>query len=455
MKVSIIIPCYNQAHFLPDAIESALEQTYHNVEIIVVNDGSPDNTSEVARRYPVKLIEQKNKGLSGARNAGIKAAKGEYILPLDADDKIHPDFIMKTIGKNDIVSTSLRCFGKQDREWVTYMTHPEYQHFLQRNQINCCALFKREVWETVKGYDENMRIGFEDWDFWRRATYEGYGVTVVKEVLFYYRKHSKSMFSDAMTKREQIINYMLTKESRTGKIIDIVYVLGTGSISMNNEIRFSLRSLEKYVTGWRNVYIIGERPKWIKDVIYHKVVDKSKQDHCKALNILEKIKFACNLPDLSDEFLFINDDHFFTDYTDAAAYDYYYADEEMTNIIENRPNTDNYRSIINKTTQIWPKTHYFDIHKPIRYNKNTFLAMCDAIDFNKSDNGYLIKTSYCNFAKVKGVYSPDCIIRKKMNRDEIDKMTLFTDVFSIHDEAINKDLINYFDQNYPIPSRFE
>ena len=85
-KVSIIIPCYKQAHFLAEAIESALAQDYDNFEVIVVNDGSPDNTSEVAKRYPVSLIEQENKGLSAARNAGIKASTGSWILPLDADN---------------------------------------------------------------------------------------------------------------------------------------------------------------------------------------------------------------------------------------------------------------------------------------------------------------------------------------------------------------------------------
>jgi glycosyltransferase involved in cell wall biosynthesis len=81
-KVSIVIPCYNQAHFLPDAIESAINQTYKDIEIIVVNDGSNDSTSEVAKRYKeVRLIEKENGHLSSARNAGIKAAKGTLILP--------------------------------------------------------------------------------------------------------------------------------------------------------------------------------------------------------------------------------------------------------------------------------------------------------------------------------------------------------------------------------------
>ena len=95
-KVSIIIPVYNHAQWLPDAISSALNQTVP-CEVIVVNDGSPDNTSEVAKMFDVKLIEKENGGLSSARNAGIKEATGEWILTLDADDKIAPDFVEKCL----------------------------------------------------------------------------------------------------------------------------------------------------------------------------------------------------------------------------------------------------------------------------------------------------------------------------------------------------------------------
>src|ERR687890_1245755 len=87
--VSVVIPCYNQAHFLGEAIESVLAQSYKDFEIIVVDDGSPDNTSEVAARYPgVRCVRQENQGLAGARNTGIRESKGEYLVFLDADDRL-------------------------------------------------------------------------------------------------------------------------------------------------------------------------------------------------------------------------------------------------------------------------------------------------------------------------------------------------------------------------------
>lgn len=210
-KVSIIIPCWNQAHWLSDAIESALNQTV-KCEVIVVNDGSPDNTSEVARKYPVKLIEKENGGLSSARNAGIKASTGEYILTLDADDKILPEFVEKCLqADDDIVGTGQQEFGDSNYLWNNQPEHPTHEHFKVANQINCCSLYKKEIWETVEGYDETMKHGLEDWDFWFQATKAGYTVTVLREPLFLYRKHGSSMISETAKYHEEVKKYIISK----------------------------------------------------------------------------------------------------------------------------------------------------------------------------------------------------------------------------------------------------
>ena len=99
----MIIPCYKQADFLPGALESALAQTHRPIEVIVVDDGSPDNAAEVVARYPhVRYVRQENRGLGGARNTGFRVSKGEYILFLDADDRFTPD----------AAAAHLRCFTK-------------------------------------------------------------------------------------------------------------------------------------------------------------------------------------------------------------------------------------------------------------------------------------------------------------------------------------------------------
>lgn len=101
--VSAIVPCYNQARFSPEAIESALSQTHGNRDVIVVDDGSPDATAEVTARYPdVRCLRQSNRGLAGARNAGFRASSGQYVLFLDADDRLTPN----------AVEAHLCCFEK-------------------------------------------------------------------------------------------------------------------------------------------------------------------------------------------------------------------------------------------------------------------------------------------------------------------------------------------------------
>ncbi|GAJ13471.1 unnamed protein product, partial [marine sediment metagenome] len=101
-KISVIITCYNYARFLPEAVESVIRQTCQDFEIIIVNDGSTDNSKETAKtlteKYPkhqTRLINESNKGLATARNVGIGKARGRYILPLDADDKLHPQALRK------------------------------------------------------------------------------------------------------------------------------------------------------------------------------------------------------------------------------------------------------------------------------------------------------------------------------------------------------------------------
>lgn len=219
-KVSIVIPCYNQGKFLSDAIDSCLDSIYKNIEIIVVNDGSTDNTKKVALSYgnKIKYIEQENKGLSAARNNGIKNSTGKWILPLDADDKIHYSYLSKAVGKSDIVGANLQCFGKLTDIWKHPKTHPTYNDLLTRNLLFSCTLFKREVYDEIGGYDEEMFVkgkqgcnGYEDWDFWIRATKAGFKVTNLSDTLIYYRKNGNSMYSDALNSHDKIISYMKTK----------------------------------------------------------------------------------------------------------------------------------------------------------------------------------------------------------------------------------------------------
>ncbi|MBN8547698.1 MAG: glycosyltransferase [Deltaproteobacteria bacterium] len=206
--VSVIIPCYKQAHFLRDAVGSVVAQTYTEWECIIVNDGSPDDTSAVARELirefsgkNIQLIEKHNEGLAEARNTGISVAKGEWILPLDSDDKFDPTYMEKAVHEvlahpdTNIVSANLRCFGaKSDILEVFPFSR---QQLLQGNMFPYASMYRRELWECFHGYIPIIPFGAEDYNFW--VTCSGVlNPRRIAEPLFLYRKHVGSSMVDAV-----------------------------------------------------------------------------------------------------------------------------------------------------------------------------------------------------------------------------------------------------------------
>jgi len=207
-KVSVIIPCYKQAHFLREAVISVVNQTYRNWECVIVNDGSPDETSDVARRliaeHPscdIRLLEKENGGLSSARNAGIAAATGDYILPLDSDDSIHPQMLEKTVpmlrarADISIVATDTQRFGQRNDTYPTGVF--DAAKMRKTDLINYCSLYRKSLWVEAGGYNSNMRYGYEDWDFWVGCLERGHRWENVRELLFNYRIREGSMLAVA------------------------------------------------------------------------------------------------------------------------------------------------------------------------------------------------------------------------------------------------------------------
>lgn len=209
-KVSVIIPCYNQGAYLEEAVDSVLAQTYQDFEILVVDDGSTDaETVKILQDYTrpkTRVIHTDNQGLSMARNNGIQEATGKYILPLDADDKIGPDYLEEAVRILDlypdigIVYSEAAFFGMRTSHWHL----PDYtsDHLLFQNIIFCSALFRRVHWEKVGGYNINMVYGWEDWDFWLSLIHLGVKVYRIPQVLFFYRLREESM-SHAMDEKKQ------------------------------------------------------------------------------------------------------------------------------------------------------------------------------------------------------------------------------------------------------------
>ena len=200
-KVSVIIPCYNQGEYIDYAVDSVLEQTFQDFEIIIVNDGSTDDfTNEKLKNYnkpKTKVIDTINLGLSAARNNGILASTGKYILPLDADDKIGNTYLEKAVrildenNKIGILYCEAELFGEKSGKWDL----PDYNfyEFLCENQIFCSAFFRRDDYNKTNGYNSSLIYGSEDWDFWLTLIENGVEVYRIPETLFYYRIRCNSM----------------------------------------------------------------------------------------------------------------------------------------------------------------------------------------------------------------------------------------------------------------------
>lgn len=200
-RVSIIIPCFNAGRLLLEAVDSALAQTHPDLEVIVVDDGSTDDETrstldELKGNANVTLILQENRGVSAARNAGISAASGLYIIPLDADDLIEPSYVEQAVqvlvAHKDVGLVYCRAdlFGDQTGPWC--LADFSWSQVLVHNMVFCTALYRRADWLDVGGYDESMLAGREDHDFVLRILGLGRRVHRLDDVLFHYRQHGST-----------------------------------------------------------------------------------------------------------------------------------------------------------------------------------------------------------------------------------------------------------------------
>ena len=297
--ISIIIPCFNQAEFLAEAIESVTQQTYRNFEIIVVDDGSSDNTKEVVSDFSdVRYIRHHNRGLAGARNTGIWASKGDYLIFLDADDKLLPKALES--GLNCFYShrdcafvfgqhAYLKSDGKSFEEMQTSLS--EYNLFLSRLRENkdryrsllygnyigmhASVMYRRHVFQYVKGFDLSLDAA-EDYELFFRIT-RNYPVYYHDNVVAEYRRHSKSMTRNAELMLRSVMtvlrsqkkyikddkNYMDAYRAGINFWIeyyghDLIQQVKTQLFMIGEKIR-ALRGIVTliiYAPGWLSLYVI-------------------------------------------------------------------------------------------------------------------------------------------------------------------------------------------------------
>lgn len=211
--VSVIVPCFNQGKYLLECIESISKQTYTNIEIIVVNDGSTDLLtikvlSQLNNNPKVTIITINNSGVAEARNIGIKNSNGAFILPIDGDDKIAEEYIekcMEVLLSNkevDIVYSNTRLFDSINR--IYGLPRFNIKTMLKQNCVVCTAIYRKELYNLTNGYNKNMVHGLEDWDFWLTILSLEKKFYCIPKIMFFYRIKKKSRNADFIKNTENL-----------------------------------------------------------------------------------------------------------------------------------------------------------------------------------------------------------------------------------------------------------
>lgn len=204
--LSIIIPCFNSGVFLKEAIESCYRSEFQDFEIIIINDGSYDKiTLELfMESWPqnLKIVNQQNKGAAAARNFGVSLAQGEFLLFLDSDNRIWPDYLTKALqiirqdSKIAVVYSKPYFFGGEETQETSRFDVKDFSldSLLAGNYIDMCSLVRKSAFSEVGGFDENREIFFgEDWELWIRIAHANWKFRFLNEVVFDYRIRKGSL----------------------------------------------------------------------------------------------------------------------------------------------------------------------------------------------------------------------------------------------------------------------
>ncbi|OSZ77696.1 hypothetical protein CAP36_15125 [Chitinophagaceae bacterium IBVUCB2] len=218
--ISVIIPCYNQGQYINDAINSVEQVADKSLyEILIVNDGSTDDfTKRILISLEEKgynVINQENLGLSTARNNGILASKGKYLLPLDADNKIRPAYIEKGITilekKGDIGLVYADAFHFEGDNKVVKSGKFNIKRMMLYNFVDACAVIRKKAWEQTGGYDPTL-TAMEDWDMNLSLAELGWKFHYIPEVLFDYRVRKESMLRTYQNSNSQVLQDYIARK---------------------------------------------------------------------------------------------------------------------------------------------------------------------------------------------------------------------------------------------------
>lgn len=260
-EVSIVLPTYNQAHYLPDALDGVFDQTYPHYELIVVNDGSTDDTAQVLARYRQEhcfaIIEQENQGLPRALNAGFARASGEYLTWTSSDNVMLPEMLSVLVRELDgdprvgLVYSDFYLMDEEGGDIGRFDT-VDYDPYwlLYTNLVHCCFLYRLECMGRIGGYDPEL-VYSEDWEYWIRIS-KHYRFKRVPQALYRYRIHKTSM----------------TGELKRGTATALGWKAFTAHIRRQMPVRWYGHKLRRWWTRllFKSHPVIRERKAWLRAI---------------------------------------------------------------------------------------------------------------------------------------------------------------------------------------------
>ena len=307
-KITIVIPVYNTSKYLSKCLDSVINQSYSNIEIVLVNDGSKDNSGDICDLYSskdkrIKVIHKENGGVSSARNSGIDNARGKYVTFIDSDDLVHPDYI-KTLVNNLDDSLSV-ChieyfkndvsFTNNEKEEIIELNKDEFIELCRMSLLNtpCCKLFNLDILKKNKVYFDNKLSLGEDLLF--NLEYLNYinKITVTSKKLYYYRKDDNNTLSSSYNPKMLEIQSLLfnsytkyfdkSSMNKKQRCIFDSYRLSIIRITLENEFKNSK------VSFW-NRYINAR--KLLNNDIMYNMVKKVRYPKRKVFNFLIRNKLV-------------------------------------------------------------------------------------------------------------------------------------------------------------------
>lgn len=232
--ISAIVPSYNKARYLAESVGSLIQQGFKEMEVLIVNDGSTDETSEVAKylsksfsSVPIKLLEKPNGGISDARNYAIERASGSHILALDGDDMVKPGFLEKAytaIQKEgvNLVTSNVHVFGHETKDWTPNQFDTYYIRY--DNSIPTLTLYDKVLWEKTGGYKRAFPI-VEDWEFFVNCTRYGLKVKRLEEFLFMYRSSTDGLASIFTDRYKECLSMVMTANQDLYTVDEVLWAL--------------------------------------------------------------------------------------------------------------------------------------------------------------------------------------------------------------------------------------